>query len=93
MQLPPPPSRASVAAKRLGDHIGQINTCIFDAYGTLFDVNAAARAVAEMPGQAGFAAIWQQVAADWRAKQLQYTWLRTLTGGALRFLAGHARWA
>lgn len=65
--------------------MGQINTCIFDAYGTLFDVNAAARAVAEMPGQAGFAAIWQQVAADWRAKQLQYTWLRTLTGAHCDF--------
>lgn len=63
----------------------QITTCIFDAYGTLFDVNAAARAVAEMPGQAGFAAIWQQVATDWRAKQLQYTWLRTLTGAHCDF--------
>ncbi len=57
-----------------------ITTCIFDAYGTLFDVNAAARAVAAEPGQAGFADVWQEVAAHWRAKQLQYTWIRALTG-------------
>ncbi|MFT6683440.1 MAG: 2-haloacid dehalogenase, partial [Loktanella salsilacus] len=28
-----------------------ITTCIFDAYGTLFDVNAAARRAAQEPGQ------------------------------------------
>ncbi|WP_439137305.1 haloacid dehalogenase type II [Roseicyclus sp.] len=65
--------------------MGQITTCIFDAYGTLFDVNAAARAVAAMPGQGAFAGIWEQIAADWRAKQLQYTWLRTLTGAHCDF--------
>lgn len=65
--------------------MGQITTCIFDAYGTLFDVNAAARSVAAMPGQAGFAAVWEGIAADWRAKQLQYTWLRTLTGAHCDF--------
>jgi len=57
-----------------------ITTCIFDAYGTLFDVNAAARAVAAEPGQEGFAAVWQEVSAHWRAKQLQYTWIRALSG-------------
>lgn len=56
-----------------------ITTCVFDAYGTLFDVAAAARQVAETPGQDRFAACWQQVAEDWRAKQLQYTWLRAVT--------------
>ena len=85
MQLPSPPGRASVTRTRMGDKMGQITTCIFDAYGTLFDVNAAARAMAAMPGQGDFAAIWQQVAADWRAKQLQYTWLRTLTGAHCDF--------
>jgi 2-haloacid dehalogenase len=54
--------------------------CIFDAYGTLFDVNAAARALAHAPGRAAFAACWQQVAGDWRAKQLEYSWLRAVTG-------------
>lgn len=57
-----------------------ITTCIFDAYGTLFDVSAAARAMAEEPGQDRFAEVWQEVAAHWRAKQLQYTWIRALTG-------------
>ncbi|MGB0900792.1 haloacid dehalogenase type II [Halocynthiibacter sp.] len=55
-----------------------ITTCIFDAYGTLFDVNAAARAAAQEPGNETLARCWQQLAADWRAKQLEYTWLRAL---------------
>jgi 2-haloacid dehalogenase len=60
--------------------MSQIKTCIFDAYGTLFDVNAAARALAGEAGRASFAAVWAQVSADWRAKQLQYSWLRAITG-------------
>ena len=55
-----------------------IKTCIFDAYGTLFDVAAAARQCAQEPGREGFAGKWQTVATDWRLKQLQYTWLRAL---------------
>jgi len=55
-------------------------TIVFDAYGTLFDVSAAARALADAPGRAAFAARWQQVADDWRAKQLEYSWLRAVTG-------------
>jgi 2-haloacid dehalogenase len=43
-----------------------IRVCVFDAYGTLFDVSAAARALAKEPGREGFAAVWPQVAADWR---------------------------
>lgn len=57
----------------------QIKACVFDAYGTLFDVNAAAREVANHPDRAGFSAVWQQVARDWRLKTLQYTWLRTIS--------------
>lgn len=57
-----------------------ITTCIFDAYGTLFDVNAAARRAAGEPGNEALAEVWPQVARDWRAKQLQYTWLRSLAG-------------
>jgi len=56
-----------------------ITTCIFDAYGTLFDVAAAARIAAKEPGREDFAAKWPQIAADWRAKQLQYTWLRAVS--------------
>lgn len=55
-----------------------VSTVVFDAYGTLFDVAAAAREAAEEPGREAFAACWQQVARDWRLKQLQYTWLRAI---------------
>lgn len=57
-----------------------IKTCVFDAYGTLFDVAAAARIVAEQPGQDQLAKVWPKLATDWRLKQLQYTWLRAVTG-------------
>jgi 2-haloacid dehalogenase len=55
-----------------------ITTCVFDAYGTLFDVSAAAREAAAEPGQERLAEKWQEVAGHWRAKQLQYTWIRAL---------------
>lgn len=52
-----------------------IKACVFDAYGTLLDVNAAAkRCEADLGGQA------QALADLWRAKQLQYTWLSSLMG-------------
>lgn len=62
-----------------------IKTCVFDAYGTLFDVAAAARIVAEQPGQDVLAKVWPKLAADWRLKQLQYTWLRAVTGDHTTF--------
>jgi 2-haloacid dehalogenase len=57
-----------------------LTTCIFDAYGTLFDVSAAAREAAAEPENAALAEIWPALARDWRQKQLQYTWLRAVTG-------------
>jgi 2-haloacid dehalogenase len=54
--------------------------CVFDAYGTLFDVSAAARRAAEEPGRGGLAKRWQRLAEAWRLKQLQYSWLRAVTG-------------
>jgi 2-haloacid dehalogenase len=60
--------------------MSRISTVVLDAYGTLFDVSAAARALAEAPGNAAFAKVWVQVANDWRLKQLQYSWLRAITG-------------
>ena len=57
-----------------------IDTCIFDAYGTLFDVNAAAREAAEDGAFPALAERWQALAASWRDKQLQYSWLRAITG-------------
>jgi 2-haloacid dehalogenase len=52
-----------------------IEACVFDAYGTLFDVNSAARNAKERLGDK-----WKPLAELWRAKQLQYTWLRSLAG-------------
>ena len=54
-------------------------TCVFDAYGTLFDVAAAAREAATEPDYQSFTAHWSTVAEHWRLKQLQYTWLRAIT--------------
>ena len=62
-----------------------ITTVVFDAYGTLFDVAAAARAAAGENGREAFARVWPQVARDWRLKQLQYTWLRAVTGAHADF--------
>ncbi len=65
--------------------MAQIKVCVFDAYGTLFDVAAAARALADEPGREAFAEVWQQVAADWRAKQLSYSWLRAVARDHIDF--------
>jgi 2-haloacid dehalogenase len=48
---------------------------VFDAYGTLFDVASASERAREALGER-----WQPLAELWRAKQLQYTWLRSLMG-------------
>ena len=45
----------------------------FDAYGTLFDVHAAVRRHAAALGPDA-----AQISALWRAKQLEYTWVRTI---------------
>ena len=45
--------------------------CIFDAYGTLFDVNAACRELSLDVGDK-----WQDLANLWRLRQVEYTWLR-----------------
>ena len=55
--------------------IHRIEACVFDAYGTLFDVNSAARTAQDALGEN-----WQPLAELWRTKQLQYTWLRGLAG-------------
>ncbi len=62
-----------------------IRICAFDAYGTLFDVNAAARKAASRPGREELAALWPELAADWRTRQLEYTWLRSLAGNHADF--------
>lgn len=57
-----------------------IEACVFDAYGTLFDVHAP---VASVAGQIGDQA--DSVSNLWRQKQLQYTWLRSLMGAHAPF--------
>lgn len=64
-----------------------ITTCIFDAYGTLFDVAAAARGAASEPDYTAIRETWPAIAEHWRAKQLQYTWLRAITGEHTDFWA------
>ncbi len=56
-----------------------ITTCVFDAYGTLFDVAAAARQAASEPNYSAIKDDWPQIAEHWRLKQLQYSWLRAVT--------------
>lgn len=55
--------------------IDGIAACVFDAYGTLFDVHAAAAALA---GDIGPQAT--RLSDIWRSKQLEYSWLRSLMG-------------
>jgi 2-haloacid dehalogenase len=58
----------------------RIRACVFDAYGTLFDVRAAAAAEREALGDA-----MQPLAELWRRKQLEYSWLRSLMGAYADF--------
>ena len=51
--------------------MNKIEACIFDAYGTLFDVNAACRELSKEVGDS-----WEQLASLWRLRQVEYTWLR-----------------
>lgn len=62
-----------------------ITTCVFDAYGTLFDVAAAARQAAIEPDFSQIKDSWPQLADHWRQKQLQYTWLRAISNAHTDF--------
>lgn len=53
--------------------ISGIKACVFDAYGTLFNVHAAAAKCRDELGDNA-----DQLSAIWRTKQLEYTWLRSL---------------
>jgi 2-haloacid dehalogenase len=54
-------------------NLTDIRACVFDAYGTLFDVNSAAQRC-----EGVLRDNWQEFAEIWRTKQLEYTWLRSL---------------
>lgn len=53
--------------------IEDIGACVFDAYGTLFDVAAAADRCRDELGDKA-----DELSAIWRVRQLEYTWLRSL---------------
>jgi 2-haloacid dehalogenase len=55
--------------------MSEVRAAVFDAYGTLFDWASAASRARDVLGER-----WQPFAELWRAKQLQYTWLRSLMG-------------
>jgi len=57
-----------------------IKACVFDAYGTLFDVHSAVGAHRERLGKQA-----NEVSNVWRTKQLEYTWLRSLMGDYAEF--------
>jgi 2-haloacid dehalogenase len=67
--LVPQPEKTEVGTIR------GVKACVFDAYGTLFDVAAAARDCKDLLG-----GDIDKLTALWRDKQLQYTWLRAAQG-------------
>jgi 2-haloacid dehalogenase len=52
-----------------------VRACVFDAYGTLFDIHGPVRKLA---GEIGPKA--DEISRLWRQKQLEYAWLRSLMG-------------
>ena len=69
------PDRSGSLADARGSGNLRIKALIFDAYGTLFDVNSVVSLGEQLfPGQG--AALSQM----WRTKQLEYTWLRSVMG-------------
>jgi 2-haloacid dehalogenase len=63
----------TLAAK--APHEVDMTTYVFDAYGTLFDVHAAA---AKYAGEIG--PQWERMSQLWRTKHLEYTWIHAATG-------------
>jgi 2-haloacid dehalogenase len=59
----------------LDRHRLEIQACVFDAYGTLFDYASAASRCRDILGDR-----LDKLNALWREKQLQYTWLREIQG-------------
>ena len=57
------------------EKLSGIRACVFDAYGTLFDVGGP---VAKLANEIGPRAA--EISALWRQKQLEYSWLRSLMG-------------
>lgn len=52
-----------------------VKAALFDAYGTLLNVHAAMQRHADAIGPH-----WQRISHEWRAKQLEYSWVRSIAG-------------
>ena len=59
---------------------------VFDAYGTLFDINAAAQKSALVSSNSILQRNWKELAEIWRKKQIEYTWLQNILGSHTDFL-------
>lgn len=55
--------------------MARIRACVFDAYGTLYDVHSAVRRLAAEIGPEA-----DGLSRDWRSRQLEYSWVRSLMG-------------
>ena len=58
---------------------------LFDAYGTILDVDSAAARLASSGRFPILAEKWPELATLWRARQLNYSWLRSLSGDYIPF--------
>ena len=82
---PPPPPSANPAPPVMtppapAARMAGIRACVFDAYGTLFDVHSAVARLRPRLGEQADA-----LSQLWRTKQLEYTWLRALMGRHVDF--------
>lgn len=75
-------SNPQLEQKLTKSKLENIRACVFDAYGTLFDVHSAVGKHRERLGASADA-----VSMTWRTKQLEYTWLRSLMGCHVDFWA------
>ncbi|MFZ1413380.1 MAG: haloacid dehalogenase type II [Defluviicoccus sp.] len=61
-------------------HRDNLDGCVFDAYGTLFDIRTSADRCGDALGERK-----EPLLALWRVKQLEYSWLRSLRGDFIDF--------
>ncbi|MFL2775418.1 MAG: haloacid dehalogenase type II [Paracoccaceae bacterium] len=62
------------------------SSIVFDAYGTLFDINAAAQKSALVCSNSSLQSNWKELAELWRTKQIEYTWLQNILNNHTDFL-------
>ena len=62
------------------------SSIVFDAYGTLFDINAAAQKSALVSSNSILQRNWKELAEIWRKKQIEYTWLQNILDSHTDFL-------